>query len=87
MSWKFSPFTGVFDYYKASTFKGVLAAAPSSPEEGWTYVDSGDDGYYIYYGGSWQLLHTLTPAALSFLLLEDGFYLLKEDSDKLALEA
>lgn len=70
----------------SGNFQGVLAAAPSNPQEGWTYINSGDDGYYIYYDGTWQLLHTLTPAQLSFLLLETGDILLKEDGDKVALE-
>ena len=61
-------------------FHGLLASAPSGPAEGWTYINSGDDGYYIYYGGTWQLLHTLTPATPGgFILLEDGFFLLQED--------
>jgi hypothetical protein len=66
---------------------GILASAPTSPTEGCMYVNSGDDTLYIYYGGTWQALHVLTPAALSFLLLEDGTTLLLETGDKLALEA
>lgn len=69
-------------------FKGLLASAPAGALEGWRYINSGDNGYYIYYGGTWQLLHTLTPAVLSFLLLEIGDYILLEDgTSKLALEA
>lgn len=45
-------------------FKGVSSAAPSNPDEGDTYIDSDDDKLYIYYGGTWQELHTLTPAAV-----------------------
>ena len=71
MPYKLNVFTGNFDYYE-SNFKGVLASAPASPVEGWTYINSGDDGYYIYYDGSWQLLHTLTPGTASFYLMEDG---------------
>jgi hypothetical protein len=69
-----------------STFRGVLASAPSGPQEGWTYINSGDNGYYIYYGGSWQSLHTLTPEAVEYLLMEDGGSLLQENGDKLALD-
>jgi hypothetical protein len=58
MTWKFNPFTAQLDYYEASEFKGVLAAPPGSPVEGWTYINSVDSGYYIYYGGAWQLLTT-----------------------------
>jgi len=71
----------------SGNFQGVLASAPSNPEEGWTYINSGDNGYYIYYGGTWQLLHTLTPATASYFLLEDGFYFLYEDTGKLILES
>ncbi len=68
-------------------FKGVLASAPTSPAEGWHYINSGDDKLYMYYGGSWQELHALTPAALTYLLLETGDAILLENGDKLALEA
>jgi hypothetical protein len=93
MPFKLNVFTGTLDYYEAKTFRGVSASAPTSPEEGWTYVNSGDNGYYIYYGGTWQLLHTLTPATLYELLLETGgtdSILLESDvggTDFLALEA
>lgn len=40
----------------------VYSSAPASPLDGWMYVNSGDDKIYIYYGGTWQALHTLTPA-------------------------
>lgn len=68
------------------TFRGVLGSAPSGPETGWTYVNSSDHGYYIYYGGTWQKLHTLIAAALEYLLLETGDFLLLETGDKLGLE-
>lgn len=86
MAMKLNPLTGKLDF-DSGTFKGVLASAPSTPLEGWTYINSGDNGYYIYYGETWQLLHTLTPAALEFLLMETGEFLLLEDgTSKLALE-
>lgn len=86
MPYKFNPISGNFDYFEKNYFRGVSASEPSSPEEGWTYINSSDNGYYIYYGETWQLLHTLTPATLSFLLLETGDILLKEDGDKVALQ-
>lgn len=85
MAMKLNPFTGKFDF-DSSMFKGVLASAPTSPQQGWLYIDTGDDTLYIYYGTTWQALHILTPAALSYLLKEDGDALLKEDGDKIALE-
>lgn len=48
--------SGIDDY------KGVLSAAPSDPSVGDRYIDSGDDTMYVYYGGTWQSIHTLTPA-------------------------
>jgi hypothetical protein len=47
---------------------GVLAAPPASPLTGWMYVNSVDHKVYIYYGGTWQALHTLTPAAAAPIL-------------------
>ena len=86
MAYKLNPFTGKLDYYSSSDFRGVLGTAPSAPQEGWTYINSSDNGYYIYFGSAWQLLHTLTPAALEFLLLENGDTLLLENGDKIAKE-
>lgn len=79
-------FTKKLDYYQAG-FLGIYALAPANPVDGNMYINSGDNGLYIYYGSSWQLLHTLTPPTLSFLLLEDNSYLLLEDGvSKLVLE-
>lgn len=86
MSWKFNPFTAQLDYYEQSTFRGVLSSAPSGPSEGWTYINSTDDGYYIYYGGSWQLLHTLTPPAADYILFENSDRMLMENGDLAQLE-
>ena len=40
----------------------IYASAPTA-WEGRMYVNSGDDKIYIYYGGAWQALHTLTSLA------------------------
>ena len=40
----------------------ILTVAPT-PVEGLMYINSSNDNLYIYYGGTWQILHTLTPAA------------------------
>jgi hypothetical protein len=69
-----------------SIFLGVFADPPAPTIEGCQYINSGDNGLYIWYGGTWQLVATLVPLALVFLLLEDDAFLLKEDSDKLAKE-
>ncbi len=86
MAWKFNPFTGKFDL-DTNSFRGVSVSPPSSPETGWTYIDSTDHGFYIYYSGTWQLLHTLVAAAPEFILLETGDIILLETGDKLTLEA
>lgn len=86
MSWKFNPFTSQLDYYEQSTFRGVLSSAPSSPSEGWTYINSTNDGYYIYYGGTWQLLHTLTPGTASYILMENSDIFTFENNDRALLE-
>jgi len=66
-------------------YKGVLATAPSNPDQGWRYISSADDTMYVYYGSTWQAIHVLTPEALSYLLLETGDTILLESGDKLAL--
>lgn len=68
------------------SMRGVLASAPSSPQQGWMYINSGDNVLYIYYGSTWQALHTLS-LLLNYLLLETGDSILLEDGvSKLALE-
>lgn len=47
----------------SGNFKGAVSAEPSTPVEGDWYIDIDDDTMYIYYGGTWQSLHVLTPAA------------------------
>jgi hypothetical protein len=86
MSFKFNAITGKLDLVNNTEYKGVLASAPTSPQDGWTYINSGDSGYYIYYAGNWNLLATLTPSTLYYLLLETGFDLLLETGDKLAIQ-
>lgn len=85
MSFKLNPFTTEFDYYQIG-FLGVSSSAPSSAQNGNTYINSTDNGYYVYWG-SWQLIGTLTPPTGSFLLLEDGTEILLEDSTELVLES
>ena len=84
MSWKKNVFTDKLDYYEKGTFKGTSATPPGSPQDGWTYVDSDDNSLYMYYCGTWTLLHVLLRA----LSLEDGFFILQEDgTSKLILES
>ena len=63
----------------------LVSSDPASAKEGSFIINTTDDGYKVYYGGTWQTLHTLTPATASFLLLEDGFSILLEDGFKLQL--
>lgn len=56
------------------------AVDPTTPEEGQLFINTTDNGYKVYYGGSWQTLHTLTTASPSYLLQEDGSsFVLQED--------
>jgi hypothetical protein len=84
MSMKLNPTTGKFDF-DSGNFLGLLGSEPLSTIEGKTYINLVDNGYYIYYGGTWQLLHTLTAAAATYLLLEDSSFILLEDGSKLIL--
>jgi hypothetical protein len=84
MTYTYNPFTDNLDYYE-NYFRGVLASAPSNPQNGWTYINSGDSGYYIYYAG-WNLIVSLAPPTASYFLLETGDVLLLETGDKLELE-
>lgn len=84
-----NPATGRLDYIELSPFRGVLAAAPSSPEDGWMYINSGDNSLYLYYGGTWNLLHALAaPIGGSYYELEDGsgYYELEDGSGNYELE-
>lgn len=88
MVFKFNPLIGDGFCYYERVFQGVMASAPSNPVDGWTYINSGNNGYYIYYGGSWQLLHTLIVSGLSYIIQELGDYILQEDgSSKIVQES
>lgn len=55
----------------AGNFQGSLSDPPISPETGWTYIDTDDNGLYIYNGTSWILLMTLTAAGAYVLKAGD----------------
>ena len=74
------------EFDSSGNFQGIFASDPSSPEQGWTYINSINDTLYIYYETTWQALHVLTPAVLSYLLQENADFILCEDGTKLALE-
>ena len=82
---KYDPILGEYRQHD-STFWGVLSAEPSTTVQGSTYINSNDHGYYIYYGVTWQLLHTLTPAANVDLTNEDLETLTNEDGTTLQRE-
>ena len=63
----------------------TVSADPASAAEGSLILNTSDDKIKIYYAGSWQTLHTLTPAADYFLKLESGDFFLLENGDKLIL--
>jgi len=77
VGYNFNPFTGTFDLVNSDRFAGVFGSAPLNVEEGTTYINSTDNGFYLYAGGVWWLWTTLTPTSSSEynILLEDGFIL------------
>ena len=80
----------VYDAFKGNLFHEhpirQVTADPASAKEGSLIINTSTDEMKVYYGGTWQILHSLTPSTPSFLLLEDGFTLLLEDGFKLKLE-
>lgn len=69
LAYKLNPFTKKLDFYGAIP---TGASDPSSASDGDLFINTTDNGYKVYYSGSWQTLHTLTAAALSYFLQEDG---------------
>lgn len=67
----FNPWTNKYDWTIVEYFKGVLAASPASPQAGWTYINSINDGYYIYSGSNWILLMVLTAVGAYVLKAGD----------------
>jgi acyl-CoA synthetase (AMP-forming)/AMP-acid ligase II len=58
------------------------ASEPSTPSEGELFINTGSNVMKVYYNGIWETLHTF---ASSFLLMETGFDILLESSDKIIL--
>lgn len=54
---KINPFTGKFD--DVGNFLGLLSSAPTGVE-GAFYLNTSDHKLYIYYSGTWQVLHELS---------------------------
>lgn len=46
--------------------------APSGALDGWMYINTTDNKIYIYYGGTWQELHTLTITTSAPVYIADG---------------
>lgn len=84
MAYKLNPFTKKLDFYGATP---TGASDPASASEGDLFINTSDHGYKVYYGGTWQTLHTLTAAALSYFLQEDGTskFVLEDGTGFLAL--
>jgi len=76
---KYDPILGE---YRQADYPRLLATAPSNPKDGYTYINTLDHGLYIFYGGMWNLLHTLDT---QYLLLETGDVMLMETGDKLVV--
>ena len=60
-----------------------LLNVPTNPYQGQTYVDAITGEVLAYWGATWQVLHTLTPA--DALLVEAGDLLLQENGYKILL--
>lgn len=56
MAWVFNPFTFSLEFTVKNSWRGVLAAEPSDPQQGWRYINSSTGNQYIYYGTQWQVL-------------------------------
>lgn len=63
-----------------------FASDPATAPEGTMIINTVSGTLKIYYGGTWQTLHSLTPPTDYFLLMETGDYLLLETGDKIILE-
>lgn len=85
MAYKLNPFTKKLDLYGAIP---TGSGDPASASEGDLFINTTDNGYKVYYSGTWQTLHTLTAAALSYFLQEDGSsrFLLEDGTSILALQ-
>ena len=72
---------------KDVTFWKVVTADPANGDfDGQTIINSATNEIKIWYNSTWNTLGlTITPGTLSYLLLEDGDYLLTEDGFKLIL--
>lgn len=82
----FNPFTGKFDAV-TEVAVNVSNPDPSSPSEGLLTINSSTHEFKVYYGGAWQVLHTLiTPEHGASYLNEDGTYYLTEDGGRYLLE-
>lgn len=69
------PLTGKIRY-EVGFDRGILADAPATPDEGWVYLNSGDNKYYVFYNKDWR----------EFIGILLGYYLLTETGDKILLE-
>lgn len=59
----------------------IYPIAPSSPVEGQEYINSSDNGWYVYYGGTWNLVFTFGAPVSSYILFENSDRMLMENGD------
>lgn len=63
----------------------VASSDPATGIDGQLLINTTTNEIKVWYSSGWNVLGiTITPAALEYLLLETGDFLLKEDGDKLA---
>lgn len=84
----FDPFKGVLRLQAyVPTFSGELSSAPSSPRIGDSYLNTGDNNYYIWSGTQWwAIAATPTGGATFRILLENGDNFMLENGDIARLE-
>ena len=65
------------------TFLGEFTSEPSFGQDADTYINTSNNKFYMFYGSTWQELHTLTPAAVHYLTDPDGNILTDPDGNLL----
>lgn len=83
MGYRINPFTSKFDYSKNTP--RLVNADPASGKDGDLILNEMTGEMKEWFGGSWQLLHTLTDSR-SYMLKEDGDFMLTESGYKIILD-
>jgi hypothetical protein len=82
MSYKLNPYDGKHDYYQRPIPE--LGSAPATGVDGQMYLNTSDSKIYIYFAGTWYVLHELITS-FDALLCETGDFLVQEGVGSLVL--